>query len=60
MKLELLGKLFAEAVDNPLVAGSCMFLIIAFFAAIPEPKAALFPLALAALCYGVERYKDAE
>ena len=58
--MNLLKTLFAEALDNTLVAGSCMFLFIAFIAAIPEPKAALFPLVLAGVCYGVARIKDAE
>ena len=60
MKLKLLKTLFAEAAENTLVAGCCIFLIIAFFAAIPEPKAALFPLALAAICYAVARWKDVD
>ena len=56
----MLKTLFAEAKDNVLVAGCCMFLFIAFIAAIPEPKAALLPLALAAVCYGVARWQDSE
>ncbi|MFK7856950.1 MAG: hypothetical protein AB8B79_22740 [Granulosicoccus sp.] len=56
--MDKLKALLAEAAENTMVAGSCMFLFIAFFAAIPEPKAALLPLALAAGCYGIARLKD--
>lgn len=50
--------LFNEAMENPLVAASFMFLIIAFLAAMAEPKAALFPLALGVLAYIAAVYFD--
>ncbi len=50
--------LFAESLDNTLVAGSCMFFLIAFLGAFVEPKAALFPLVLGVGCYLVARMKD--
>lgn len=52
--------LLAESLDNVLVAGSFMFLIIAFFAAIAEPVAALLPLALSVALYGVAHFQDAD
>ena len=50
--------LFNESLDNLLVAGSCMFLILSFFAAFAEPKAALVTLAVAAAFYAFARLKD--
>lgn len=50
--------LFAEALDNLLVAGSCMFLILSFFTAIAEPKAALLTLAIGVAFYAGARLKD--
>lgn len=50
--------LLAEAGDNTLIAGSYLFLIIAFFAAMAVPKAALLPLALAVGCYLVARKNE--
>lgn len=56
--MDHLKTLWNEAMENPLVAASFMFLIIAFLAAIPEPKAALFPLALGVLSYLAAVYYD--
>lgn len=49
--MDVIKTLFAESKENTLVAGSCLFLIIAFLAAFVEPKAALLPLVLGAGCY---------
>ncbi|MBX2878507.1 MAG: hypothetical protein KTR32_01185 [Granulosicoccus sp.] len=56
--MEILKTLFAEAMDNVLVAGSFIFLFIAFIAAIVEPGAALLPFVLAIACYLVAYFKD--
>jgi len=53
-----LKTLFAEAMDNLLVAASLLFIIIAFLAAFVEPKAALFPLFLGVMSYGAAVYFD--
>lgn len=58
--LNTLKELLAESLDNVLVAGSLMFLLIAFFAAIAEPVAALLPLALSVALYGVAHYQDVD
>jgi len=50
----------SEAADNLLVAASLMFLVIAFFAAIAEPVAALLPLALCVVFYLIARYKESD
>lgn len=50
--------LLSEAADNLLVAASLMFLVIAFLAAIAEPMAALFPLALCVVFYLIARLKE--
>jgi len=52
--------LMSEAADNLLVAASLMFLVIAFFAAIAEPVAALLPLALCVVFYLIARYKESD
>jgi hypothetical protein len=52
--------LFAESLENLLVAGSCMFLILSFFTAFAEPKAALVTLAVGVAFYAGARYKDQE
>lgn len=57
---EHLKVLFAESLDNLLVAGSCMFLILSFFTAISEPKAALFTLAIGVAFYAGARLTDKE
>lgn len=56
--LVIIKTLFAESLENTLVAGSCLFLIIAFVAAIVEPKAALVPLVLGVVFYGFARLQD--
>lgn len=56
--MDQLKILLAEAGERLLVAGSYMFLFIAFFAAIATPKAALLPLAIAVVCYLLERRKE--
>lgn len=56
--LDIIKSLFAESLDNILVAGSCLFLILSFFTAIAEPKAALFTLAVGVAFYAGARYKD--
>lgn len=50
--------LLAEAGENVMVAGSWLFLIIAFFGAMAEPKAALLPLALGVGCFLLARKND--
>ncbi len=50
--------LLAEAGENIMVAGSWLFLIIAFFGAMAEPKAALLPLALGVGCFLLARKND--
>ncbi len=52
--------LLAEAADNVMVAGSWLFLIIAFFFAMSEPKAALLPLAIGVGCFLLARRGDTE
>ncbi|MGQ7844888.1 hypothetical protein ACUNV4_10445 [Granulosicoccus sp. 3-233] len=52
--------LLAEAGDNVMVAGSWLFLIIAFFFAMAEPTAALLPLALGVGCFLLARKNDTE
>ncbi len=42
-----------------MIAGSYMFLVIAFFAAMAVPTAALLPLALAMGCYLLARRNEA-
>ena len=51
--------LLTEAGDDTMIAGSYMFLVIAFFAAMAVPKAALLPLALAMGCYLLARKNEA-
>lgn len=51
-------QLMQEASENILVAGSLIFIVIAFFAAIAEPFAALLPLAIGVGCYIVAYFKD--
>ncbi|ASJ74909.1 hypothetical protein [Granulosicoccus antarcticus] len=51
--------MLAESGERTLVAGSYMFLVIAFFAAMAVPKAALLPLALGVGCYLLERKNEA-
>ena len=60
IKLSQLKELLTEAGDNTMIAGSYMFLFIAFFAAMAVPKAALLPLALAVGCYLLARKGEAE
>ena len=55
--LVIIKSLFAESLDNILVAGSCLFLILSFFTAIAEPKAALLTLAISVGFYGIARLK---
>lgn len=50
--------LMAEAGENVMVAGSWLFLIIAFLAAMAEPKAALLPLVIGVGCYLLARKND--
>ncbi|MFT4730290.1 MAG: hypothetical protein ACI9UN_004813, partial [Granulosicoccus sp.] len=49
-----------ESLENLLVAGSCMFLILSFFTAFAEPQAALVTLAVGVAFYAGARYKDQE
>lgn len=58
LNVETLKVLLAEAGENVLVAGSWLFLIIAFFAAIAEPFAALLPFVLGVGCYLLARRND--
>ena len=51
--------LLSEAGDDTMIAGSYMFLVIAFFAAMAVPKAALLPLVLAMGCYLLARKNEA-
>lgn len=57
---ENLKVLLAEAGENVMVAGSWLFLIIAFLAAMAEPKAALLPLIIGVGCYLLARKNDTE
>lgn len=50
--------LLAEAGENLMVAGSWLFLVIAFFFAMAEPQAALLPLAIGVGCYLLARMND--
>ena len=56
--LDIVKTLFAESLENLLVAGSCLFLILSFFTAFVEPKAALFTLAVGVAFYALARLKD--
>jgi len=56
--MNLIKSLFAESLDNLLVAGSCMFLILSFFTAFAEPKAALLTLVIGVAFYAAARFKD--
>jgi len=58
--VDKLKVLIAEAGENVMVAGSWMFLIIAFLAAMAEPKAALLPLALGVGCFLLARKNDTQ
>ena len=58
--MDKLKVLIAEAGENVMVAGSWMFLIIAFLAAMAEPKAALLPLALGVGCFLLARKNDTQ
>lgn len=58
--VDTLKILLEEALDNVLVAGSWLFLIIAFLAALAEPMAALLPLVLGVGCYVLARRNDGE
>ena len=54
----VLKTLLAESLDSIPVAGSCLFLILSFFTAFVEPKAALLTLAISAGFYGFARLND--
>lgn len=56
--MEIIKTLFAESLDNLLVAGSCLFIILSFFTAIAEPKAALLTLAVSVGFYAAARFTD--
>ncbi|MFK7892971.1 MAG: hypothetical protein AB8B63_19305 [Granulosicoccus sp.] len=56
--MDALKTLFQEASENILVAGSMIFILIAFFAAFAEPFAALLPLAVGVGCYVLAYFKD--
>jgi len=57
-KLNIIKSLFAESLENVLVAGSCLFLILSFFTAFAEPKAALLTLVIGVAFYAVARFTD--
>jgi hypothetical protein len=56
--MNLIKSLLAESLENTLVAGSCLFLILSFFTAFVEPKAALLTLAVGVAFYAGARFKD--
>lgn len=56
--MNLIKTLLKEASENLLVAASLMFLFIAFFAALAEPKASLLPFVISVGCYLLARFKD--